>query len=153
MQRPQHLAIHLKLVPSAQNQSGNVEAYVGWTGMASASSLNQFRSTQNAEKALETIEIDPQYAQGLGLSQGDLVRVNDTLINLSSLLNHFQVEIGLLHDLPLATSVATEPLTSDDWEIIVGQPVIVLSNCRNTFWTGNPRVTRGIYSSFSSPRC
>ncbi|KAG6885001.1 hypothetical protein C0993_006652 [Termitomyces sp. T159_Od127] len=98
--RPQHLAIHLKLVSSAQKQSGNVEAYVGWTGMASASSLNHFSSTQNAEKTLETVEIDPQYAQGLGLSQGDLV------------------EIGLLHDLPLAKSVATEPLTSDDWDII-----------------------------------
>ncbi|KAG6879138.1 hypothetical protein C0992_004955 [Termitomyces sp. T32_za158] len=98
--RPQHLAIHLKLVSSAQKQSGNVEAYVGWTGMASASSLNHFSSTQNSEKALETVEIDPQYAQGLGLSQGDLV------------------EIGLLHDLPLAKSVGTEPLTSDDWDII-----------------------------------
>ena len=33
----------------------------------------------------------------------------------------FQVEIGLLHDLPHANSVGTEPLTSDDWEIIVRQ--------------------------------
>ncbi|KAG5731766.1 Peroxisome biosynthesis protein PAS1 [Termitomyces sp. T112] len=97
--RPQHLAIHLKLV-STKKPNENVEAYVGWTGMASASSLTHFTSTQNPEKALETVEIDPQYAQGLGLSQGDLV------------------EIGLLHDLPLAKSVATEPLTSDDWEII-----------------------------------
>lgn len=31
----------------------------------------------------------------------------------------FQVEIGLLHDLAYATSVATEPATSDDWEILV----------------------------------
>ncbi|KAG6889103.1 hypothetical protein C0995_003672 [Termitomyces sp. Mi166 len=98
--RPQHLAIHLKLVSTPQKPNGNVEAYVGWTGMASASSLTHFSSTQNAEKALETVEIDPQYAQGLGLSQGDLV------------------EIGLLHDLPLAKSVATEPVTSDDWDII-----------------------------------
>lgn len=30
-----------------------------------------------------------------------------------------KVEIGLLHDLPLAQSVATEPLSADDWEIIV----------------------------------
>ncbi|KAG5645414.1 hypothetical protein DXG03_006238 [Asterophora parasitica] len=95
-----NLAIHLKLIPGSQKSQGSVEAYVGWTGMASASSLAHFNSTNTAEKGLETIEIDPQYAQGLGLTQGDLV------------------EIGLLHDLPWAKSVATEPLTSDDWEII-----------------------------------
>ncbi|KAF5386195.1 hypothetical protein D9615_002287 [Tricholomella constricta] len=96
--RPQNLAIHLKLIPATPNPHGSVEAYVGWTGMASASSLAHFNSS--AEKGLETIEIDPQYAQGLGLTQGDWV------------------EIGLLHDLHWAKSVATEPLTSDDWEII-----------------------------------
>lgn len=31
----------------------------------------------------------------------------------------YQVEIGLLHDLGYAKSVATEPATSDDWEILV----------------------------------
>ena len=34
-------------------------------------------------------------------------------------LKSFKVEIGLLYDLPTAKSVATEPLTSDDWEILV----------------------------------
>lgn len=34
-------------------------------------------------------------------------------------LTSTQVEIGLLHDLGYATSVATEPLTADDWEILV----------------------------------
>ncbi|KAJ7745492.1 P-loop containing nucleoside triphosphate hydrolase protein [Mycena maculata] len=92
--RPQHLAVHLTLVAPEK-----IEVYVGWTGMASASSLAQFNSG-SAEKGFETIEIDPQYALGLGLKQNDLV------------------EIGLVHDLPLATSVATEPLTPDDWEII-----------------------------------
>ncbi|GLB37363.1 putative peroxisome biogenesis factor 1, N-terminal [Lyophyllum shimeji] len=98
--RPQNLAVHLKLIHSPQDARAGVEAYVGWTGMASASSLAHFNATDSAEKGLETIEIDPQYAQGLGFTQGDLV------------------EIGLLHDLPLAKSVATEPLTSDDWEIV-----------------------------------
>ncbi|KAH7908843.1 P-loop containing nucleoside triphosphate hydrolase protein [Hygrophoropsis aurantiaca] len=87
--RPQSLAVHLKL-----NES--VEAYVGWTGMASASSLAHFNSS-NTE---ETVEIDPQYAQNLGFNHGDLV------------------EIGLLHDLGFASSVGTEPVTADDWEII-----------------------------------
>ncbi|CAA7259159.1 unnamed protein product [Cyclocybe aegerita] len=100
--RPQHLAVHLSLTPDEQNRptQERVEAYVGWTGMASASSLAHFKAGQSREGGFETIEIDPQYAQGLGLAQGDIV------------------EIGLLHDLPHAKSVGTEPLTSDDWEII-----------------------------------
>jgi peroxin-1 len=78
------------------------EAYVGWTGMASASSL-ALRQSQTSwkEGSFETLEIDPQYATSLGFSQGDVV------------------EIGLLHDLPVAKSVATEPLSADDWEILV----------------------------------
>lgn len=41
--------------------------------MASASSLAHFNSSDTGEKGLETIEIDPQYAQGLGMAQGDTV--------------------------------------------------------------------------------
>lgn len=44
--------------------------------MASASSLAHFNAAQSSEGGFETIEIDPQYAQGLGLAQGDLVRRN-----------------------------------------------------------------------------
>ncbi|KAF8160874.1 P-loop containing nucleoside triphosphate hydrolase protein [Crassisporium funariophilum] len=68
--------------------------------MASASSLAHFNAGQSGEGVFETVEMDPQYAQGLGLAQGDLV------------------EIGLLHDLPQAKMVGTEPISSDDWEII-----------------------------------
>ncbi|KIK68962.1 hypothetical protein GYMLUDRAFT_80351 [Collybiopsis luxurians FD-317 M1] len=68
--------------------------------MASASSLAQFNVPESSEKGLETVEIDPQYSQSLGLAQGDIV------------------EIGLIHDMAIASSVATEPLSSDDWEII-----------------------------------
>ncbi|KAJ7076895.1 P-loop containing nucleoside triphosphate hydrolase protein [Mycena belliarum] len=96
--RPQHLAVHLSRV--SPGQAEKLELYVGWTGMASASSLAHFNSTDSGEMGFETIEIDPQYALGLGLNQNDLV------------------EIGLVHDLSLAVSVATEPLTPDDWEII-----------------------------------
>ncbi|KAJ3776971.1 P-loop containing nucleoside triphosphate hydrolase protein [Lentinula raphanica] len=97
--RPQNLAVHLTLVPSKPTASRK-EAYVGWTGMASASSLAQFNLSDTTEKGLETIEIDPQFSQSLGFAQGDTV------------------EIGLIHDMAVAKSVATEPLTSDDWEII-----------------------------------
>lgn len=69
-QRPQSLAIHLK----RDSQASKVEAYVGWTGMASSSSLAHF-NVDVRENASETIEIDPQYAQGLGFAQGDIVRL------------------------------------------------------------------------------
>ena len=42
--------------------------------MASASSLAYLNAGQIGERNLETLEIDPQYAQGLGLAQGDHVR-------------------------------------------------------------------------------
>ncbi|KAI5828762.1 AAA-domain-containing protein [Schizophyllum commune Tattone D] len=99
--RPQSLAVHLTLVKEegSKSKNGKVEAFVGWTGMASASSLAHFNAGSSSS-SFETIEIDPQFAQDLGLAQGSLV------------------EIGLLHDLPFAKSVGTEPVSSDDWEII-----------------------------------
>ncbi|CDO70672.1 hypothetical protein BN946_scf184761.g10 [Trametes cinnabarina] len=102
--RPQSLAVHLTLVASSKGagvkDGQRREAYVGWTGMASASSLAHFNSGEPGDRGLETVEIDPQYAEGLGLAMGDVV------------------EIGLLHDLGYAKSVATEPVTADDWEIL-----------------------------------
>ncbi|KAI0740416.1 AAA-domain-containing protein [Earliella scabrosa] len=104
--RPQGLAVHLTLVSgsskkaNSRNAPSALEAYVGWTGMASASSLAHFNSGDGGERGMETVEIDPQYGEGLGFALGDVV------------------EIGLLHDLAYAKSVATEPVTSDDWEIL-----------------------------------
>ncbi|KAF5351610.1 hypothetical protein D9756_007497 [Leucocoprinus leucothites] len=100
--RPQHLAVHLTRISSGRGGSDDkLGAYVGWTGMASASSLAHFNASQSSGgESFETVEIDPQYAQGLGFEQDDLV------------------EIGLIHDMGQATTVGTEPLTADDWEII-----------------------------------
>ncbi|KAI0053237.1 AAA-domain-containing protein [Auriscalpium vulgare] len=98
--RPQHVAIVLTIATLSMAKN---EVYVGWTGMVSASSIAHFSggsSAGGADSALETVEIDPQYAQALGLVLGDIV------------------EIGLLHNLHTAKSVATEPLTPDDWEIL-----------------------------------
>ncbi|KAG1750462.1 P-loop containing nucleoside triphosphate hydrolase protein [Suillus paluster] len=92
--RPQTLAVHLK-----PTDGEGREAYVGWTGMASASSLASFNSTAGA-RGIETLEIDPQYAAGLGFKEGDLV------------------ELGLLYDLPYAKTVSTEPLSADDWDVV-----------------------------------
>lgn len=96
--------------------------------MASASSLAQFNASKSGDSGLETLEMDPQYAQGLGLSQDDVVCAF-TLLFVSMWQILLKVEIGLLHDLPLAKSVATEPLTSDDWEIIVNSLIPSLMSC------------------------
>ena len=82
LQRPQGLAVHLTLVSSARktlaasssNAPPKLEVYVGWTGMASASSLAHFSAGDDANRGMETIEIDPQYAEGLGFALGDVVR-------------------------------------------------------------------------------
>lgn len=68
--------------------------------MASGYSLAQFTAGSTREDHYESVDIDPQYAEGLGFSEGDLV------------------DIGLLHDLKVATMVGTEPVSSDDWDII-----------------------------------
>ncbi|KAG8685892.1 Peroxisome biosynthesis protein pex1, partial [Ceratobasidium sp. 395] len=93
--RPQRLAVHVSLPGSSEG------TYLGWTGMASASSLSKWQhGAQAAAEALDTIEIDPQVAQSYGFKDG------------------VTVEIGLVHNLPIATNVETVPLSSDDWEIL-----------------------------------
>ena len=42
--------------------------------MVSASSLAHFQAGSGADKGMETVEIDPQLAQGLGFAEGDIVR-------------------------------------------------------------------------------
>ena len=41
--------------------------------MAATSSLAKFNSLDSGEKGMETVEIDPQFASGLGLKLGDVV--------------------------------------------------------------------------------
>lgn len=67
-QRPQRLAVHITLPGSPSG------VYVGWTGMASASSLSKWQhGAQAAAEALDTIEIDPQVAQSYGFKDGATV--------------------------------------------------------------------------------
>jgi peroxin-1 len=94
--RPQSLGVHL-----TNTSRPSTPVYVGWTGLASASSLARFSTHHGNSASMETIEIDPQYAPALGFSQGDVV------------------EIGLIYDLPIAKTVSTEPIGPDDWEVIV----------------------------------
>jgi peroxin-1 len=66
-QRPQHVAIVLSKLGAQPKQ----DLYVGWTGMLAASSVARFAGSSN--DAPETVEVDPQFAAGLGLAEGDLV--------------------------------------------------------------------------------
>ena len=61
-----------------RSADAKVEAYLGWTGMVSASSLAHFQAGKGAEKGMETVEIDPQLAEGLGFAAGDIVRDTHT---------------------------------------------------------------------------
>ncbi|KIJ51215.1 hypothetical protein M422DRAFT_223669 [Sphaerobolus stellatus SS14] len=94
--RPQSLVVHL----TSTSLPKPVSVHLGWTGMASASSIAQWQSGGRTADRLETVEIDPQLAASLGFAEGSTV------------------EIGLLHDRPVAKSVSTEPISSDDWEIL-----------------------------------
>ena len=72
-QRPQQVAVFLTAtVPSPGPDGRKPCAYVGWTGMVSASSLARFNSS-SSDHSLETVEIDPQYAESLGFKKEDVV--------------------------------------------------------------------------------
>jgi hypothetical protein len=75
--------------------------------MASASSLAHFKSA-DAEKGLETIEMDPQYAVGLGLTQGDIVR--DLFVSAVELC--LTARIRLYYKLPSGRNWTVARLTS-----------------------------------------
>ena len=73
--------MHLILEQTAPNAKN--EVYVGWTGMASASSLSQFNTSSLTDKGVETLEIDPQYGQALGFRQDDVVCLSMDQISYS----------------------------------------------------------------------
>jgi hypothetical protein len=65
--------VHLALVDQPRNHDGTtrkLETYVGWTGMPAASSLARVGGG-----SMETIEMDPLFANVVGLHQGDVVRL------------------------------------------------------------------------------
>ncbi|KAK4686120.1 peroxin-1, partial [Tremellales sp. Uapishka_1] len=94
--RPQSLILHLApLVVASTSRSPPQAAYLGWSGLAAASSLAGFGGGDG-----ETVEIDPEVALGLGWPEGTIV------------------EISVIHQPVKAKSVTVTPLTSDDWEIL-----------------------------------
>jgi hypothetical protein len=71
---------------------------------------------------------------------------------MPSVAHTLKVEVGLLYDLPIAKSVATEPLTPDDWEILVRVHVIASSLIPYLKFSGITCRTRRIHTSISGSR-
>jgi hypothetical protein len=76
IQRPQRLGIHLKPIKLSAEALRN-GILLGWTGLASSSSLANFSQTSRSttSEVKETIDLDPQLAQilGPGFAEGDIV--------------------------------------------------------------------------------
>ena len=71
LQRPQSLIIHLT-AQSQISETASKQAYLGWSGLSSASSLS-FHQVGEGRKGMETIEMDPEVARGLGWPEGQVV--------------------------------------------------------------------------------
>ncbi|GMK53828.1 hypothetical protein CspeluHIS016_0104140 [Cutaneotrichosporon spelunceum] len=94
--RPQSLILHLApLVPASSSRRAPQAAYLGWSGLAAASSLSGIGGGQ-----LETIEVDPEVALNYGWAEGTIL------------------EISIIHNPTKARSVSVTPLSTDDWEIL-----------------------------------
>lgn len=109
-QRPQSLIVHLTLIrgdkhgPLSSTKASS-QAYLGWSGLSSASSLSFHQTTTTTRNStspvnLETVEIDPEVSRGLGWPEGSIV------------------EVAIIHNPKRAKSVSVTPLTSDDWEVL-----------------------------------
>lgn len=76
LQRPQGLIIHFSPIVTASGSSKTAqEAYLGWSGLAAASSLAGSFSTLGGggRESVETVEVDPEVAMGLGWAEGTIV--------------------------------------------------------------------------------
>ena len=62
--------------------------------MVSASSLAHFNST-SSDNTLETVEIDPQYAEGLGFKKGDVVCAIIIFLSFVAHTSKVEVVVGL----------------------------------------------------------
>lgn len=68
-QRPQGLILHLSpLVPASSSRQTPRPAYLGWSGLAAASSLSGIGGSQ-----IETVEVDPEVALNYGWAEGTIV--------------------------------------------------------------------------------
>ncbi|GAA5969154.1 hypothetical protein JCM11641_007489 [Rhodosporidiobolus odoratus] len=97
---PQSIAVQLSFRSPTSAQSAT-QIYLGWTGLPSTVAPVSLQPRSGAAQ-LDRIEMDPQFATmlGVGLKEG------------------MTVNIELLRELPVATTVNVTPLSVDDWEIL-----------------------------------
>jgi peroxin-1 len=69
-QRPQGLILHLSPFVASSSKVTPKTAYLGWSGLAAASSLAGIGAGVEGE----TVEVDPEVAMGLGWPEGTIVR-------------------------------------------------------------------------------
>ena len=72
-QRPQGIILHISPLVAGSSSSKASEAYLGWSGLAAASSLGLSGVGAGDKDVLETLEVDPEVAGGLGLPEGTIV--------------------------------------------------------------------------------
>jgi peroxin-1 len=71
-QRPQGIILHLLPLVSGSSSNRVKEAYVGWSGLAAASSLG-LSGVGEGKEVLETLEMDPEVAGSLSMPEGTIV--------------------------------------------------------------------------------
>ena len=75
-QRPQSIVVHLNpLATASSSRQTPKPAYLGWSGLAAASSLAEVGTVSAG--GLETVEVDPEVAMSLGWVEGSMVSQYD----------------------------------------------------------------------------
>jgi peroxin-1 len=91
----QNIVIQLSWKDNGRDKS----AYVGWTGISCRKTASPVGARKNDNMAM--FDIDPAFASNVGLREGT------------------KVQLTVHPDVPVAYTVHVEPLTANDWEIMV----------------------------------
>ncbi|KAF9415649.1 Peroxisome biosynthesis protein pex1 [Podila epigama] len=94
------LSQNVVLELSWQDGSNNKKSYVGWSGGASGSGSSSAPLPRPGASTADTIEMDPQFGQALGLKAGQ------------------KVSIDFVKSIQDGISVNVAPYSEDDWEIL-----------------------------------
>jgi peroxin-1 len=81
--------------------NNNKKVYCGWSGEASKPLQPNSVFTHGPNGKLDVLEMDPQLGQAIGLQDGQ------------------KVNVEFCRNVPECATVHVEPLTEDDWEILV----------------------------------
>lgn len=81
------------------------KAYFSWSGF-----------TSTPENGTPTVEIDSMLGQELGLEPG-----TEVMFVIITSLNKRKINLRLIMHTKVGASISVEPVTEDDWEIVVCQ--------------------------------